>query len=373
MTMTDLEPLRVLLLAGRYEPRGSCEYSLRLLEHLSASQFEPEMVCASSARVPAARRERLRIREFPGLRVPLLRRWATHRIARDWPVIPSLLHVQTREMAAMGARLALIWNIPSVLTVHDFPAPGSRLPAGARSGGIIAVSEAVRDHLVQHALAPAEQIQIVASGVEPQHWRPPQRPPNHRLVVGTATSLEPVKGLPVFLRAARRVLDEYPAIEFVVAGSGPEERPLRNLARELGVDSNLTFATHLQDSAEALAAFDIFVLPSLQQALGTIMLDAMARCIPVIATRAGGVESVVRHDEHGLLVARNDDVAMARAILSLVRNPDLATRLAKAAHQLVVERYDVAGMVRATAAVYRRAAARCRPSQHSIPPVHTIS
>ncbi len=140
-------------------------------------------------------------------------------------------------------------------------------------------------------------------------------------VVGTAGPLEALKGLPFFLGAAQRVLAENPQVQFLIAGAGPEEQNLRRLARELKIVEAVTFVPKLYDFSTALEAIDIFCLPSLRQGLGTIMLEAMGRGIPVIASGVGGVFSVVSDNETGLVVPPSNSARLAERILELLSDP----------------------------------------------------
>jgi glycosyltransferase involved in cell wall biosynthesis len=311
----------------------------------------------------------MHIREYGGLETPVLRRLAVARIARDCALPrPDLLHVQTRGMAHVGAMLAAALGLPYVLTVHDFPEAGCRFTYDPVHGRrIIAVSEAVRSCLVSENQVPSSWIEVLHSGVRCPPWRPTAWPHDRTLVVGTAAPLEPVKGLPFFLQAIRRVRSSDYRIEFVVAGSGPDEVGLRRLARELGVADRVTFATHVRDYADVLDAFDIFVLPSLRQGLGTVMLEAMAMGKPVIATQVGGVEEVVQPGATGLLVPPGNADALAEAIVRLLDDPPFAMRLAEAAYRLVSQHYNVDRMARCTAAVYRQAIAPAPKSDAANP------
>ena len=111
------------------------------------------------------------------------------------------------------------------------------------------------------------------------------------------------------------------------------------------------------DLRESLAATDIFVLPSLQQGLGTIMLEAMALGRPVIATGVGGIASVIHHGETGLIVPPQNSGELARRILELLDQPARARALGARARELVTAQYDVETMVQQTLQVYRDIAA----------------
>jgi glycosyltransferase involved in cell wall biosynthesis len=165
--------------------------------------------------------------------------------------------------------------------------------------------------------------------------------------------LEAVKGLPFFLGAAQRVLAMNPNVQFLIAGAGPEEQNLRRLVRELDIVEAVTFVPNLYDFSTALEAMDIFCLPSLRQGLGTIMLDAMGRGIPVIATGVGGVFSVVSDNETGLVVPPSNSARLAERILELLADPLRARALGTKGRELVREEFSVERMVQETAELYR--------------------
>ena len=356
-SLPQQEPL-VLLIAGQFEARGSCAYTLRLLEQLPSYGIRAEAICSSAEQVPRAKRRSLPIHESRYLEFPLINRLVSGQVAAEFGRLePAMLHVQVRRMAWLGKRLAQVLEIPYVLTVHDFPTRGETLPCGdpwVRK--IIAVSEAVRMVLREETGLGEELIEVIPSGVEipdlPSlgRWDLAGRVP----VIGTAGPLERVKGHHYFLDAARRVLDAGCRAEFVIAGAGREERNLRQLTLKLQIAEKVTFATHVRQYTEVLQALDIFVLPSLQQALGTVMIEAMALAKPVIASSVGGIYSVVKHNQNGLLIPGRDPVALAEAIAQLLEHPEEAARLGAAAREQVAREFNVQRMTQQTANLYRQ-------------------
>jgi glycosyltransferase involved in cell wall biosynthesis len=115
----------------------------------------------------------------------------------------------------------------------------------------------------------------------------------------------------------------------------------------------VTFVPNLYDFSTALEAMDIFCLPSLRQGLGTIMLDAMGRGIPVIATGVGGVFSVVSDNETGLVVPPSNSARLAERILELLNDPLKARALGTKGRELVREEFGIERMVEETADLYR--------------------
>lgn len=358
--------MKVLLLAGRFEVRGSSVYTLRLARHLEAEGITARIVTPDARRIDAARRAALPIAEYPQMHLPVWGRVVRHLLLRDLrDEPPDLIHVQSRGMVSYGAWLARRLERPLVLTVHDYLAPRERLRFDRKWGRqIIAVSESVRTELLERTRLPADLVRVIHSGVDaPDDLHvPPVLDPSHAPVVGTAGPLESLKGVPFFLGAAQKILAGRDSVQFLVAGAGPEEQNLRRLTRELRISERVTFVPNMLDFAHALQAMDIFCLPSLRQGLGTIMLDAMALARPVIATAVGGVYSVVRDGETGLIVPPSDSGRLAERVMELLDDPVRARALGESGRQLVRAEFNVERMVHQTADLYRDILGEAAPS-----------
>lgn len=365
---TGEEP-KILLLAGRFSLRGSCAYTLRLAEALPDEQFRIAVACPDAQMVEAETRRQLGIWEFPYLQVPVWGRVVLSLMARTLAANPpDLIHVQIRNAASQGAWLARRLQRPYVLTVHDYMQPRQRLIIDRRwCRRVLAVSESVKADLLSRTGLPESLVTVIHSGVDCDECPTvmPVLEPDRVPVVGTAGPLEAVKGFPFFLGAAARVLSAGRDVEFVIAGAGPEEENLRRVARELGIADHVTFVPNLLDFAEALEAMDIFCLPSLQQGIGTIMLEAMALGRPVIATRVGGVYRVIRDNENGLLVPPSDSSRLAERILELLDDPLRARNIGSAAQREVRREFGVDRMVDDVTALYREVLAESRVPEKS--------
>ncbi len=360
VTAVDADDSRphVMLLSGRFQVRGSCTYTLRLAKHLPASGIRPLVVCPNARLVESRQRRELGIREYPYLDVPFYNRLILQRVVCDLgDQTPDLIHVQSRRVLRQGKWLARKLNRPYILTVHDYLSPQEKVhlndPPCAQ---VITVSESVkRDFVAKTGIRP-EIVTVIPSGVDlnVEARKEPILDPGHVPIIGTAGPLETVKGLPFFLGAASRVLQTGRDVEFLVSGAGPEEANLRRLARDLGISSKVTFVPYMLNFAESLSAMDIFCLPSLQQGLGTIMLEAMASGIPVIASRVGGVYGVI-HDQHnGLLVPPSNSRQLADRILELLCDPLRARHIGENGRELVQEEFGLHRMVGLTADLYQR-------------------
>jgi glycosyltransferase involved in cell wall biosynthesis len=362
--------LKVLLIAGPFEVRGSSANTLRLAEGLAAHQIEAAVITPNADRIAPCRRERLAVSIYPRLNFPLWGRVVRESIVRDLaPHPPDLIHVQSGSMYRLGAWLARRLARPYILGIHGNLPPHVRVPISRQWGRrLIAVSQSVKSELLSRTSLPPEMVSVIHAGVDvPSSPLPPAVLAAGRLpVVGTAGPLEAVKGHVFFLGAAQRVAAALPETEFLIAGAGPEEENLRRVARELGINHNVTFAYNLYDFSTSLAAMDVFCLPSLRQGLGTIMLEAMALGRPVIASGVGGIYSVIRNNETGLVVPPSDSGALAERILELLHDPVRARAIGEAGRQLVREEFGVERMVAQTAELYREILASERIASQTV-------
>jgi glycosyltransferase involved in cell wall biosynthesis len=140
-----------------------------------------------------------------------------------------------------------------------------------------------------------------------------------KLVVGHVGALDNgQKGQEFIIAVARELEHTHPDVHFMLVGGGDDEAMLKAAAAGL---SNLTFTGFVNNVGDYLAAFDIFVLPSNREGIGSILLDAMEQSLPVIASRVGGVPDIVRHGDNGVLIDPASPAQLREAILGLRADP----------------------------------------------------
>ncbi len=164
-----------------------------------------------------------------------------------------------------------------------------------------------------------------------------------QFVVGAVGRLEPVKGFTYFMVAAANIAERAPQACFVHAGDGSEAGALRSQAG--GLNGRVKFLGLRDDVPALMAAFDVLVVPSLNEGMGRVILEAGAAGTPVIATRVGGIPEVVREGETGLLVPPRDASSIAGAVLSLAEDPARAAAMGQAARRFVAPKFSLENMV----------------------------
>ncbi len=162
----------------------------------------------------------------------------------------------------------------------------------------------------------------------------------------------PFKGHKILLEAVRKLIDTRPQLKFVIAGDGPLREELSAERKRLKLEKNVFFLGHIPDVEDLLAAADLFVLPSLKEPFGIVLLEAMAARLPIVATNAGGVPEIIK-DESGILVPPNDSGALAAAIDKLLNDTDYQRTLVNNAFQRVSTEFSIKKMVDLTDELYQ--------------------
>ena len=177
--------------------------------------------------------------------------------------------------------------------------------------------------------------------------------PRDRALVGNVAHMSDSKGQRYLLDAVPRILSAHPGTTFAIVGEGERRAELEERARELGIAHRVRFTGFRTDVPSLLKAFDVFVMPSVREGLGTSVLDAMAAGCPVVGTEAGGMPEVIEHRETGLVVPVGDPVSLAAAVSSLLAHPEDARSMARSARARVEAEFSADAMVEGTLAVYR--------------------
>lgn len=155
-----------------------------------------------------------------------------------------------------------------------------------------------------------------------------------RFIVGHVGALDNgQKAQETIIEAARALSDSHPDLRFMLVGGGEDEKMLRKLAN--GLD-NLTFTGFVENVGDYLGAFDIFILPSRREGIGSILLDAMEFSLPVVVTPVGGVPRIVLEGQNGFLVDVERPDQLADRILRLKSDASLRQRMGEQGRQMAV-------------------------------------
>jgi sugar transferase (PEP-CTERM/EpsH1 system associated) len=250
----------------------------------------------------------------------------------------------------------------------------------------VALSGHIAEYLQNDVRVSTDRIVRICNGVDTGTFRPatggrdplPEagRAGDADLVIGTVGRLEAVKDQVTLARAFVRVVADNPTLadrcRLVMIGDGSLRAEVERVVSEAGLADQVWLPGARDDVARLLRGFDVFVLPSKAEGISNTILEAMASGLPVVATDVGGNRELVADGTTGFLVPRVDPGAMARALSTYVRDPDLAKSHGRAARARIEAQFSIDGMVERYGALYSEVLAKkcgvlasTRPSENS--------
>jgi glycosyltransferase involved in cell wall biosynthesis len=267
---------------------------------------------------------------------------------------PAVAHVtDVWPQAVVATRLA---RVPRVLVTHHTPALPRRDNIVGRTWQAVAWRlgpEVVYTSAADRDADGRRPSHVIPLGIDLERFARPRATRFGAPVIGNVGRLAAQKGQRYLLEAAPAVLAAHPDARFVIVGDGERRDELEELARGLPV----TFTGQRDDVPDLLASFDVFACPSLFEGLCLAVVEAQAAGVPVVATPVGGIRDTVADGETGLSVPVADGDALARAIIRLLDEPELAARLADEARRRVRARFSEQRMVEETVRLYGAVAA----------------
>ncbi|UCB57434.1 MAG: glycosyltransferase family 4 protein [Candidatus Omnitrophota bacterium] len=279
----------------------------------------------------------------------------------------EIIHAHTRVTQVLAHLLSKKTGAPYVTTCHGFFRPHrfrKILPCwGKRS---IAISEAVREHLVNDLGVKKEVVTVVHNGVEIEKFSPDkfnraqkeEFRKNYGLkdtgpVIGTVARFSSVKGQRYLIPAMKRILETHPAAQLLLVGEGPEKKRLLDEAEELEIEDKVFFGPPALDTSVPLSIMDVFVLPSLLEGLGLAIIEAQAMGLPCVATDVGGIYTLVKDGVNGFLVHPREPTALAEAILKLLIDKELAQKFGREARIQATASFNLKQMIDGIEEVYK--------------------
>ncbi len=306
---------------------------------------------------------------------------------------PHLVHTHTSKAGILGRVAARRAGVPAVVHTphgHVFHGYGGRMKTevfiraervcAPRADRLVALTETERREHLDLRIGCPDQWRVVHSGIdfrpfeaargERERVRAELGMPAGAVVLGCVARLVPIKGhvhlVDAFARLARGRQD----LHLLLVGDGPLREALVRQAREQGLNvveeaprggesradaaaSGVHFVGLRRDVPRLLAAMDLFVLPSLNEGMGRVLVEAMAMELPCVASRVSGIPDVVEEGRTGLLVPPADPEALARALETLLADPGRRRAMGTAGRAKAVPEFGVERMVEKLEALYR--------------------
>ncbi|PZO39087.1 MAG: glycosyltransferase family 1 protein [Pseudanabaena frigida] len=276
----------------------------------------------------------------------------------------DLVHVHGAHELMLPVRWT-VGKVPIVFTVHGYHGTGTKFSYQTScwfsnwfADRVISVCEAEYNLLREYGLK-ERKLHLIYNGVkEPildadKSLELAQKfhlDPSSQIILGTAARLDEAKGLTYLLQAFAKLQGEN--LRLVIAGNGDLEASLKQEAQDLGIGDRVIFTGYLEGLPNLMQLFDIFVLPSLQEACSLACAEAMSQAKPVVGTCVGGIAEQVSDRQTGYIVMPRDPESLAAKLTELINDRDLRDRFAKNGYSRYRQLFSSEIMLEKTAEIY---------------------
>lgn len=255
--------------------------------------------------------------------------------------------------AKLSGGVKVIWGmgvlLPGTNLIHRLT--GKYLP-----DKIVVPSQNLKDQLRKFTWLKQEKIEVVLNGIDLSCFDFDLKKERESLfqkygldprvtLIGVPARLVEAKGHRYLLQAIPEIVQTFSEVKFLFAGDGSEKESLKNLCTQLKLDNYVIFAGYVREIFEIMAGFDLLVLPSIIEPFGLVLAEGMALKKPIVATLADGIPEVVRDQVTGLLVPPKDPHSLAQAIITVLKDKNLALSFGEAGRKRVEALFDIKKMV----------------------------
>jgi glycosyltransferase involved in cell wall biosynthesis len=302
---------------------------------------------------------------------------------------PDIVHTHTSKAGILGRLAAWMARVPIIIhTPHGHVFYGhfgkslsriflqmEKLLGRITHHHIALTQEECNDYLTLGVSRP-NNTSVIHSGVDVDRFiegakqRTKKRKelgvPADSLVIGYVGWLIPIKGVTHLVNAMAKIAEQFPKSLLVLVGKGDnkghEEIKLKEQVERAGLADKVRFLGWRSDVDEIMGCLDIFVLPSLNEGMGRVLVEAMAAGLPIVASRVGGILDLIIDGQNGILVPPADAIALEKAISSLLGDKKIRKRMGQVGTKMC-RQYSTEAMVERIDGLYRELLGKCSHSR----------
>jgi len=365
--------IKIMFVTGALSYGGLERVVINLCTKINRNIFEPIVVCLKNRGELAEEVEACKIKLINlNANQSKMTKYMLWRYLRQIAKIENVVLIHSHNTAAfidcaistIGSDIKLVHTDHNRLFPDKFRYMFAENMAARRANKIIAVSDELKKNLVRYEKISADKIQVIQNGIDGKlynsnriifddktcHFRK-----KFKFVIGLAVTLRKEKGVIHLIEAAPQILKKFSDTGFFIGGDGPVRRELEVKVDSLGLTDNFIFPGFRRDIPALLNLFDIYVFPSEWEGLPLSILEAMAAKRCILSTAVGGIPTALKNNENAILVKPKQPDLIAKKIIYLLQNESLRQRLADAAYQTFLEKFDVRTMISQYEHVYLEA------------------
>jgi len=388
-----VENIKVLHIITRFDKGGSAQNTFLSLLGLKKKNYQLSLVSGLSSESEMkyeetkAKEKDIQILESEGIEFTqcpsLLRRI---NIIKDlkaffdiWRIIkkydPLIVHTHSSKAGLIGRLAAKLAGAPIIVhSPHGHVFFGyfgpyktklfiilEKLASRITDRIVTLTNREKKDHLL-FKIAQEDKFSVICSGIElniikesssdeKQNLKKELGIPKNSLIVGTAGRLVPVKGPEFLIKASKYIISKYPDTYFIFAGDGPLEQDLKKKTLEMGISENIIFLGWSDNLAKIISIYDIFVLPSLNEGMGRVLVEAMTLGKSIVASNIGGIPDLVIHEKNGFLFPPKNPKELAKYIQVLLEDKDKREKMGLVGKEMALN-FSAESMIEKIASLY---------------------
>ena len=283
----------------------------------------------------------------------------------------DIIHAHSRVSQVASLIASKLTGVPFVTTCHGYFKLRGRKLLDSWGVRVIAISDAVRDHLMRDLRVSADRITMIYNGVDTtkfgKRYSEEEKAAlknklgiNTKYLIGSIGRLSGVKGHEHIINALRELCNTRDDVSALIIGDGEESGRLNSLARALCVHDKIVFLSSVMDTRPYLAIMDVFVFPSIKEGLGIALLEALASRSAAVASRIGGIENIIIDGINGCLVPVGNYKKIAESVEFLLDRDLLRQTMGNKGRQVVEEKFSLSSMAKETLSLYQSLTRRAR-------------
>lgn len=370
------QPSKILYLVTQSEWGGAQRYIFDLANYLKTENYEVAVAAGGNqelhTKLDENRIKSYRLKNLVRKISPTKDLKAYFEIKKLLKQIqPDVLHLNSSKAGVIGAIAGKHAGVKKIIyTVHGFvfnePMPvwkkafylwAEKFSAKYKNK-LICVSEFDKQSGIDNKIAPAEKLITIHNGIDQLNFLDSQTAKKNlnlpsNTIIGTVANFYVTKGLNYLIQAAKIVTRENQNVIFAVIGDGEQRELLESEIKELNLQNNFILLGQKEKAWQYLPAFDVYVCSSVKEGFPFAILEAMKAGLPVVTTDVGGIPEII-NNQNGLLVKPADPKALAESLNSLLKNKNLAERLANQAKIEVEQKFSLKKMIEETKKVYQQ-------------------
>ena len=219
---------------------------------------------------------------------------------------------------------------------------------------IICPSEYIKNQARERGID-NKKLLVIYNGIDTAVYRPNNHTQkNKELVIGVFGRLEKIKGHRILLKALSKIKKNIDPFKLIIVGDGEEKEILKKAAVKLNIEDHVSLLGYQSKIIEFYNQCDIIVIPSINDALPNVLIEAMSMAKPIIASNVGGLKEIIKNNETGVLFRQGDEDELSKAILKVARDKYFRKKIANNAYNQSKKLFSMSFMIEQTLYVYKK-------------------